>query len=508
MANGRFVNDYSFLNLPELGSAVRSPIEIAQESLPPSVLQQIDFSAPQELPEADLLTRGGTPNIIPTRPQGILGTPNFRNILQTAVTNAEAEIQMLREAKIDLTNQYEQAVAQQDVITAQAAEDQLAAVNAKEQELLTERANIIAELEDKFGVEREELQTNIATLEGTITDLQGSIDALTLERDDAIAEQDVIRATAADEQAKALEAQKTSLEADYADQIATLQTEIDKLSASDVVAETAPVVAEDLPVITDVVAEDLPAITDVTGSVVTAPTAEEYMNQLPADIAEKESAADLGFDPYNPSYMGFEDERAIGRQNEADALANLQAASAAGTASLSDVQAAKDASANLIAQQAFVESGGKTLQQELADLEREKEIQRALENRTQVTSAAPPVVTPLLVKDFVVPKREAYKDSFVPITGVDLGISKPAITSLTPVAPSAPVALRKSAPINMSRVNLPINYLAKLQNIQAPAIPSLPSLQTPRNLNLGSLRAKMASGGDINKIDILLKKIG
>ena len=204
MANGRFVNDYSFLNLPEPGSAVRSPIEIAQGSLPPSVLEQINFSAPQELPEGDLLTRGGTPNIIPTRPQGILGTQNFQTILQTAVTNAEAEIQMLQEAKIDLTNQYEQAVVAQDALTAQAAEDQLAAVNAKEQELLTERANIIAELEQGFGVEREGLQTNIANLEGTVTDLQSSIDTLTQERDAAIAEQDVIRATAAEEQAKAL----------------------------------------------------------------------------------------------------------------------------------------------------------------------------------------------------------------------------------------------------------------------------------------------------------------
>jgi hypothetical protein len=45
-----------------------------------------------------------------------------------------------------------------------AAEDQLAAVNAKEQELLTERANIIQELEQGFGVEREGFQTNIANL--------------------------------------------------------------------------------------------------------------------------------------------------------------------------------------------------------------------------------------------------------------------------------------------------------------------------------------------------------
>ena len=414
-SGGRFVNDYSFLNLPELGSAVRSPIEIAQESLPPSVLQQIDFSAPQELPEGDLLTRGGTPNIIPTRPQGILGTPNFRNILQTAVTNAEAEIQMLREAKVDLTNQYEQAVAQQDVITAQAAEDQLAAVNAKEQELLTERANIIQELEDKFGVEREELQTNIATLEGTITDLQGSIDALTQERDDAIAEQDVIRATAADEQAKALEAQKTSLEADYADQIATLQTEIDNLSAADVVAE-------DLPATTDVTVED--------SSVVTAPTAEEYMDQL-NEPPEKE----LIRDTYNPDYMGFEDERAIGRQNEADALANLQAASAAGTATLGDVQAAKDASADLIAQQAY-------------------------ENRS------------------------------IPITGADLGLTK------QPNLPVTNPVVEDYAPIR--RDTIPTDVVSQLQNM---------NIQQP-NLNFNNLRLGMAGGGDINKIEILLRRLG
>ncbi len=378
MANGRFVNDYSFLNLPEPGSAVRSPIETAQASLPPSILQQINFSAPQGLPEADLLTRGGTPNIIPTRPQGILGTQNFQNILETAVGNAEAEIQMLRQAKLDLTNQYEQAVVAQDTLTAQAAEDQLAAVNAKEQELLTERANIIQELEQGFGVEREGLQTNIANLEGTVTDLQANIDALTQERDAAIAEQDVIRSTAAEQQAKAL-----------ADQKADLQGQIDTLSASQ------------------------------TGA---AGTTTAEMPTLPADT-------------YNPNYMGFEDERAIGRQNEADALANLQAASAAGTATLSDVQAAKDASANLIAQQAY-------------------------ENRS------------------------------IPITGADLGLTK---------QPNLPVTnpfVEDYAPIR--RDTIPTDIVSQLQNM---------NIQRP-NLNFNNLRLGMDGGGDINKIEILLKRLG
>ena len=337
MANGRFVNDYSFLNLPELGSAVRSPIEIAQESLPPSVLEQINFSAPQELPEGDLLTRGGTPQIIPTRPQGILGTQNFQNILQTAVGNAEAEIQMLREAKIDLTNQYEQAVIQQDAITAQAAEDQLAAVNAKEQELLTERANIIAELEEGFGVEREGFQTNIANLEGTVTDLQANIDALTQERDAAIAEQDVIRSTAAEQQAKAL-----------ADQKADLQGQIDTLSASQ------------------------------TGA---AGTTTAEMPTPPADT-------------YNPNYMGFEDERMIGRQDE--------------------------------------------------------------------MMAAPPV------------QQQAF-----PVTGQDLGI-------------------RAQRELPVTNPNIPTDIVSQLQNM---------NIQRP-NLNFNNLRTGMAGGGDINKIEILLKRLG
>jgi len=342
-SGGRFVNDYSFLNLPELGSAVRSPIEIAQESLPPSVLQQIDFSAPQELPEGDLLTRGPTPQIIPTRPQGILGTQNFQNILQTAVGNAEAEIQMLREAKINLTNQYEQAVAQQDALTAQAAEDQLAAVNAKEQELLTERANIIQELEDKFGVEREDLQTNIANLEGTVTDLQANIDALTQERDAAIAEQDVIRSTAAEQQAKAL-----------ADQKADLQGQIDTLSASQ-------------------------PTTGTTG-VQTAPTPDEYLSSI---------------DTYNPNYMGFEDERAIGRQNEA--------------------------------------------------------------------AVAPPPV-----------QQQAF-----PVTGQNLGI-------------------RAQRELPVTNPNIPTDIVSQLQNM---------NIRQP-NLNFNNLRLGMAGGGDINKIEILLKRLG
>ena len=53
MANG-FETDYSFLNLPEMGSAVRGPIELPSFE-PVNYLSNIDFYAPRALPETELV---------------------------------------------------------------------------------------------------------------------------------------------------------------------------------------------------------------------------------------------------------------------------------------------------------------------------------------------------------------------------------------------------------------------------------------------------------------------
>ena len=386
MANGTptFDNDYSFLNLPGQGSAVRDPIDIAQDALPADIIQQINQTAPTELPESNIF--GDGPIVTPTRPLGILEDRNFRNTLETAIQNAESEIQQLQEVKVDLTNNYQDAIAQQDTIRATAAEEQLAAITAREQELLSERQQIITELEDEFGVERAGLETDIASLqgnvtnlEGTITDLQGSIDALTVERDNAIAEQDVIRATAADEQVQALEAQKDTLAVDYNQTITDLQAEIDALNTAPVVAETAPVVANELPVVTETPESVMPAATTFD------PEAYDGLDEF-----------------YNPSYMGFVDERALGRADEAAAAA-----------------------------------------------------------------APPPIM-----------QTQVDTQAF-PVTGQDLGINQPTV-----------------APIDMSNINMPANYMDQLRNIQP-----------PQNLNYGNLRIGMADGGDINRIEILLRKL-
>jgi hypothetical protein len=146
-----------------------------------------------------------------------------------------------------------------------------------------------------------------------------------------------------------------------ADQRTDLQGQIDTLSASQP-AETTQA--------------------GMTTSDVTAPPSpDEYLPTLEA---------------YNPSYMGFEDERMIGRQNE-DAV------------------------------------------------------------------APPPPV-----------QQQAF-----PVTGQDLGI-------------------RAQRELPVTNPGIPTDIASQLQNM---------NIQPP-NLNFNNLRTGMAGGGDINKIEILLKKIG
>ena len=74
-----FDNDYSFLNLPEVGSDVRSPINTF--NLPPNIVAAINKVAPIKLPEMD------TPlNFDPFDPnvnnEGLIGAKNFSEFLK------------------------------------------------------------------------------------------------------------------------------------------------------------------------------------------------------------------------------------------------------------------------------------------------------------------------------------------------------------------------------------------------------------------------------------------
>ena len=117
-----FDNDYSFLNLPEVGSDVRSPINTF--NLPPNIVAAINKVAPIKLPEMD------TPlNFDPFDPnvnnEGLIGAENFSEFLK----------QMKEKIKFDI----EKAIVNKDPIALIDAEEKMEEiVKAEEGELVAD----------------------------------------------------------------------------------------------------------------------------------------------------------------------------------------------------------------------------------------------------------------------------------------------------------------------------------------------------------------------------------
>ena len=523
---GGFDNDYSFLNLPRAGSGVRGPIDLPDMS-PVDSNFQIDSYAPTDLPNVEMLAptpqpltveesqsvldsvrpfedsaslganqnerfaelgrffgekvsglQGNIDELINTKSQltkdleaaflqqdemsqqaieeqiAALDAQRVELVAQLEQSVAEAEAQgvdavaaaeqvtaeqqqQFEGQKAELEGQLQeiqaaqeaaiaerdQAIAEQDTIKAQAADEQVQALEGLKQQLLTEREGIVGGLEEKIG-----------DLQGEINNLTGARDTAIAERDEAIANQDVIKAEAADAQVQALENQKTTLETEYNQTIGDLQGQIDALNTSQVVAET-PAVGE-LPVVEETAAFN-PA--DYIKP--------ENAYNLPADIAVNESVADLGFDPTttapaNNSYvpitgqdLGLNVDQNL-QQAAIDAQLDLDLAQAQGPVTQGQFQAAKNAATSANAQKAFVESGGKTLEQEQAELARENAIASSV-------AARPPVGT-----------------------------------------------------VDMSKINLPENYMDSIRNIQP-----------PQNFNFNNLRVGMKQGGEMNRIQLLLNRL-
>ena len=161
--------------------------------------------------------------------------------LQGVQTNLQ-EITQLRDTALQ---NYQDAVAQQDIIRQQAAENQAIQLEEQRNSLLEEREGIITTLEQDFGVQRSELESVIGglegqvgdltskvgelesvrgSLEGQINDLSSQMQNLETEKQDALAQQDIIRAESAQAQQDALAQQgeqfateKSALEQQIAD---------------------------------------------------------------------------------------------------------------------------------------------------------------------------------------------------------------------------------------------------------------------------------------------------
>jgi hypothetical protein len=328
MANG-FETDYSFLNLPEMGSAVRDPIELPSFE-PVDYLSNIDFYAPRTLPEVDLVAPSPVPlseqenldllsQARPFEDTATLGRfagermAEVERFFGEQVNGLQNNIQDLENAKQGLIVERDQAIDMQDSIRQQLAEEQIQALNEQQARLQAELEQAVAEAEAR-GIDAvaaaeakaaEELQQVTSGYEGQINEINQALADVTAERDQAIAEQDTIRAQAADEQAQALESQRSQLLAEREGllgqrdtTIADLQAQIAALQETPVVEETIPVVEETIPVVEEpIVEQPIETIQDVIadedlGVVTEQP--DTPFDQYLRDQEEREMTIDLG----------------------------------------------------------------------------------------------------------------------------------------------------------------------------------------------------------------------
>jgi hypothetical protein len=180
-------------------------------------------------------------NIMQERDTSRTSAEDLANQLQGLQSNLQ-EVTQLRDTALQ---DYQDAVAQQDIIRQQAAENQTIQLEEQRNSLLEEREGIITTLEQDFGVQRSELESVIGglegqvgdltskvgelesvrgSLEGQINDLSSQMQNLETEKQDALAQQDIIRAESAQAQQDALAQQgeqfateKSALEQQIAD---------------------------------------------------------------------------------------------------------------------------------------------------------------------------------------------------------------------------------------------------------------------------------------------------
>ena len=178
-------------------------------------------------------------NLAQERDTSQTSADDLANELQGVQANLQ-EITQLRDTAVQ---NYQDALAQQDVIRQQAAENEAMQLEEQRNSLLAERESIVTTLEQDFGVQRSELESLVGNLEGKVGELesergslQGEIDnlssqmqSLEVEKQDALAQQDVIRAESAQAQQDALAQQAeqfTGERGTLEQQIADLQAQI------------------------------------------------------------------------------------------------------------------------------------------------------------------------------------------------------------------------------------------------------------------------------------------
>jgi hypothetical protein len=254
-----FDTDYSFLNLPGSGSDVRDPIELPSfqpkdssfnlEKYAPRQLQNQRLVQPSLAPLSDLDSQNVLSSARPFEDIQSLGATFGQRLAETEkffgdrVNKLQGSIDQLMGEKDKLGQDLEAAFLQQDEMSQQAIEEQIAALDAQRAELVAQLESSVAEAEAN-GVDAVAASEQVAAeqkvqFEGQIQEIEAAQQQAMAERDQAIAEQDNIRAQAAENQVQALEGMKqqmleerSGIVSGLEGEIGSLQGEIDSLTGA------------------------------------------------------------------------------------------------------------------------------------------------------------------------------------------------------------------------------------------------------------------------------------
>jgi hypothetical protein len=254
-----FDTDYSFLNLPGAGSDVRDPIELPSfqpkdssfnlEKYAPRQLQNQRLVQPSLAPLSDLDSQNVLSSARPFEDIQSLGATFGQRLAETEkffgdrVNKLQGSIDQLMGEKDKLGQDLEAAFLQQDEMSQQAIEEQIAALDAQRAELVAQLESSVAEAEAN-GVDAVAASEQVAAeqkvqFEGQIQEIEAAQQQAMAERDQAIAEQDNIRAQAAENQVQALEGMKqqmleerSGIVSGLEGEIGSLQGEIDSLTGA------------------------------------------------------------------------------------------------------------------------------------------------------------------------------------------------------------------------------------------------------------------------------------
>jgi hypothetical protein len=244
-----FDTDYSFLNLPGAGSDVRNPIELPNfqpkdssfnlEKYAPKNLQETKLVQPSLAPLSDLDSQNVLSSARLFEDIQSLGATFGQRLAETEkffgdrVNKLQGFIEQLTGEKEKLGQDLESAFLQQDEISQQAIEEQIAALDAQRAELTAQLEQSVAEAEAN-GVDAVQAAEKVAAeqrqqFEGQIQEIEAAQQQAIAERDQAIAEQDNIRAQAAENQVQALEGMKQQMLEERSGIVSGLEGEIGSL---------------------------------------------------------------------------------------------------------------------------------------------------------------------------------------------------------------------------------------------------------------------------------------